>query len=177
MSKRKYSDGPTSVLTTNKRTMPAPMPPLANSSLLGKRSLDTFEPTFRPNKRLISDTPALISDTPACRVTQAAETRKRAADFDFEIDRLHKRLKATTPTAEEALGFLLPHLLKMRRLYLSEREKVSTLLADYNMQKSNNVIITKALREQLSQKNVLQRQLDFALYRLSLHHNNIFNVA
>ena len=170
MSKRKYIEGPTSVLTTSKRMMPTPMPPCKTASLLGKRSLDTFEPTFRPNKRL-------ISDTPACRVTQAVETRKRAADFDFEIDRLHKRLKATTPTAEEALGFLLPHLLEMRRLYLSEREKVSTLLADYNMQKSNNVIITQALREQLSQKNVLQRQLDFALYRLSLHHNNTLNVA
>ena len=82
----------------------------------------------------------------------APHGQKRAADFDLEIERLSKRLRATTPTAEEALGFLLPHLLEMRRLYLGERQKVNALQEDNRILKQNNTVITQALRDQLTKK-------------------------
>ena len=94
--------------------------------------------------------------------------QKRSADFDFEIERLQKRLKATTPSAKEAICFLLPHLLEMRRLYLNERQNVFELQKDNNNLKRNNTIITQTLRDQLTKKNIVQRQLDMKLYRLSL---------
>jgi len=121
-------------------------------SILGKRS-------HEPENDLSRKRPFLFD---------APHGQKRAADFDLEIDRLSKRLRATTPTAEEALAFLLPHLLEMRRLYLAERQKVNTLQEDNKILKQNNTVITQALREQLTKKNLVQRQLDLALYRLSL---------
>lgn len=167
MSKRKYDGGPTLVASKRQWLSEPANGSLSSfsssssvaevSSVLGKRSLE--EPTLIDSKR------PLFSNVQPKKSTNG---HKRAAEFDFEIDRLHKRLKATTPTAEEAISFLLPHLIEMRRLYLHEREKANTLLSDYNMQKRNNVIITKTLREQLVEKNKIQRQLDFALYRLAL---------
>jgi hypothetical protein len=119
---------------------------------LGKRS-------YEPENDLSRKRPFLFD---------APHGQKRAADFDFEIERLSKRLRATTPTAEEALGFLLPHLLEMRRLYLGERQKVNALQEDNRILKQNNTVITQALRDQLTKKSLVQRQLDIALYRLAL---------
>mgnify|MGYP006129460943 CR=1 FL=1 len=121
-------------------------------SILGKRS-------YEPENDLSRKRPFLFD---------APHGQKRAADFDFEIERLSKRLRATTPTAEEALGFLLPHLLEMRRLYLGERQKVNALQEDNRILKQNNTVITQALRDQLTKKSLVQRQLDLALYRLAL---------
>lgn len=124
-----------------------------SGSVLGKRAFEEPESVSRK-----------------CPYTEVLEPRgqKRTADFDLEIDRLHKRLRATTPTAEEAIGFLLPHLLELRRLYLMERQKVVLLKEDNDILRKNNSVITQTLRDQLSKKNLIQRQLDLALYRLSL---------
>ena len=42
---------------------------------------------------------------------------KRPATFDTEIRHMNKRLRATIPTAEEAIAFLLPHITKLSHLY------------------------------------------------------------
>lgn len=124
----------------------------SSHSILGKRSHEPENDLSR--KR------SLLLDAPT--------GQKRASDFDLEIDRLSKRLRATTPTAEEALAYLLPNLLEMRRLYLAERQKVNALQEDVKILQRNNTVITQTLRDQLSKKNLVQRQLDLALYRLSL---------
>ena len=171
MSKRKR-DGPT-LLASKRGTfnrerllMPAVCPSSSHSSsdavgssssssILGKRSYENTEPQSRkrPDESPFKSHP---------------RGQKRPADFDFEIDRLHKRLRATTPTAEEAISFLLPHLLELRRLYTSEHQKVAALQSDNDILKQNNLVITQTLRDQLTKKNLVQRQLDLALYRLSL---------
>lgn len=129
--------------------------PIGSSSILGKRSYEN--PEAQSRKR-----PA------ESQFKSHSRGQKRPPDFDFEIDRLHKRLRATTPTAEEAISFLLPHLLELRRLYMSEHQKVAALQSDNDMLKQNNLVITQTLRDQLTKKNLVQRQLDLALYRLSL---------
>ena len=171
MSKRKR-DG--AVLVTNHRHVPRPPTPdlltaISAASSGSSLSSDSFE---QSRKRPYSETCEISSFENARKRPWAPHDiqrgQKRNADFDFEIERLHKRLKATTPSAEEAIGFLLPHLLEMRRLYLSERQKVIALEEDNNTLKKNNAIITQTLRDQLTKKNLIQRQLDLALYRLSL---------
>ena len=184
MSKRKYEGGPTLVASKRAWFSEAVDGSLSSfspscsaagcSSVLGKRSLEETTPVDSKrhqmsNKMLNMSTLDVFNSSHVHTKEQMANVgHKRAAEFDFEINRLHKRLKASTPTAEEAISFLLPHLIEMRRLYLNEREKASALLSDYNMQKRNNVIITRTLREQMVEKNKIQRQLDLALYRLAL---------
>jgi hypothetical protein len=95
--------------------------------------------------------------------TIAVVSHKRSAEFDCEVDRIHKRLKASIPTAEEAMAFLLPHLLTLRRMYLDVVQSRATL-------QENNQIITKAYHElvQTSSNEIvaLRRQLELSHYRL-----------
>ena len=105
------------------------------------------------------------------------ECQKRAADFDIELNRLHKRMKATTPTAEQVMAFMLPHLIKMRELYLSELEKTRQLAQANVVLKKNNVAITRAFRVQLEKYHYLARQLDNAQYRLLLSNPPVHNLS
>ena len=90
---------------------------------------------------------------------------KRSADFDCAVDHLHKRLKATTPTAEQAMAFLLPHLLTLRTMYLEVCQANATLTA-------HNSSITAAYSElrdtSTAEIGQLRRDLDLATYRVSL---------
>lgn len=90
---------------------------------------------------------------------------KRSAEFDCEVERIHKRLKASTPTAEEAMAFLLPHLLTLRRLYLDVVQSRATLC-------ENNRLITHAyhglVKTSSEEIATLRRQLELSHYRLSL---------
>tara|TARA_B110000091_G_C13822152_1_gene481799 strand:+ start:7412 stop:7729 length:318 start_codon:yes stop_codon:yes gene_type:complete len=90
---------------------------------------------------------------------------KRPAEFDCEVERIHKRLKASTPTAEEAMAFLLPHLLTLRRLYLDVVQSRETL-------RENNQIITNAYQKLVITSSeaigTLRRQLELSQYRLAL---------
>ena len=90
---------------------------------------------------------------------------KRSAEFDCEVERIHKRLKASTPTAEEAMAFLLPHLLTLRRLYLDVVQSRATM-------RENNRLITQAYHTlvKTSSEEIadLRRQLELSHYRLSL---------
>ena len=175
MSKRKRNGA---VLVT--RSCPVPRPPTPDLLTAISASSSSSSSSSAPIQPLISgsrkrsyeetyDNSYEISrKRPWAPQPDVNRGQKRTAEFDFEIERLQKRLKATTPSAEEAISFLLPHLLQMRRLYLNERQKVSVLEQANIQQKKNNMILTQTLRDQLTQKNLVQRQLDLALYRLSL---------
>jgi|TARA_B110000091_G_C13801527_1_gene470471 hypothetical protein len=88
-------------------------------------------------------------------------TRKRTADFDDEVEHIRKRLKATTPTAEEAMAFLLPHLLHLRRLYIETLNDNKTL-------QQHNLILSTTCTKVAHQSAQLRRELDMSKYRLTL---------
>lgn len=93
---------------------------------------------------------------------------KRPAEFDNEIARLSKRLKASVPSAEEAIAFLLPHIENLRKLYIHERDLRQSYERKTVELAKNNEAIKTTLRDQLTQKSYVQRQLDLALYRLAM---------
>jgi len=158
MSKRKREHGPTLVESCPR---PRTVPLYTETSVLGKRVLS--ETDYLANKRpraLVSEQLTLLSP--------CYEPQKRSAEFDIEIDRLHKRLKATVPSAEEAIAFFLPHMLEMRRLYLQEQCQNVALQTKNTELQHNNALLMATLRAQLTQKNSIQRQLDLAQYRLAM---------
>ena len=99
-------------------------------------------------------------------------SHKRTACFDVEVERLHKRMKATTPTAVEAMAFLLPHLLALKRVYCQSQQKVEALSVDNQVLSSNNMTLSRAyqalLTKSAEEKHQLQRQLNQARYQLML---------
>lgn len=104
-----------------------------------------------------------------------APTRKRGADFDTEIYHLHKRLRATTPTPEEAISFLLPHLTRLRGMYLESKnenetlkEHLKTLRHAYYKTKGEKHELEKHGSECQQEIRSLQRQLEMTKYRLSM---------
>jgi len=111
---------------------------------MAKRSRDGTVTMMRSEKR-----PRLIP------------TRKRTAAFDDEVEHIRKRLKATTPTAEEAMAFLLPHLLHLRRLYIETLNDNKTL-------QQHNLILSTACTKVAHQSAQLRRELDMSKYRLTL---------
>jgi len=160
MSKRRR-DGNTLLETKRPRIIQPFHPTVATpQSLLGKRGAPESESVQRP--------------CPTTWTSIGSRGEKRHAEFDIEIHRLQKRLRATTPTAEEAIVFLLPHIMQMRTLYLGEQDKASRLQQLLKDSEENKKILSNVLRAQLTEKNRLQRQLDNALYRLTLSpYNNL----
>jgi hypothetical protein len=92
-------------------------------------------------------------------------TLKRSADFDCEVEHIHKRLKATTPTPEQAMAFLLPHLLAIRALYTDVVKRNETLT-------EHNTLLSSAYKklalESVREKNQLERELAMSKYQLQL---------
>lgn len=78
---------------------------------------------------------------------------KRPAAFDIELDHMHKRLRATVPTAEEAIAFLIPHMTKLRNLYCESQTENRTLKRHLNA-------VNNAYMASLEQNASLNRQLD-----------------
>ena len=102
-------------------------------------------------------------------------TLKRPADFDVELQHLNKRLRATIPTAEEAIAFLLPHIEKLRQLYTQEKNKSKDLESKciqmasvINNKEAINKKLTETLCHTMSEKEQLERDLKMAKYRLAL---------
>ena len=88
---------------------------------------------------------------------------KRAADgFDQELGRLEKRMRATVPTAEEAIAFLVPHITTLRGLYTTERARVAELEA-------NHAVMRRTCVQLLQERKRLQSALELAQYRASLN--------
>lgn len=78
---------------------------------------------------------------------------------------MQKRMRATVPTAEEAMAFLLPHLLEFRRLYLEAHQRANSLENEVGeLRRGYENVVT------LSQEKIrfLQRQLELTRYRLAL---------
>ena len=102
-------------------------------------------------------------------------TRKRSADFDSEICHLHKRLRATIPTAEEAISFLLPHMTRLRSVYFESKnanetlkEHLETLRRAYYNTKGEKHKLEKHVSECQQEIRSLRRQLEMAKYRLAM---------
>jgi predicted nucleic acid-binding Zn-ribbon protein len=105
----------------------------------------------------------------------AEPSRKRGADFETEICHLHKRLRATIPTAEEAISFLLPHITRLRSVYLESmnenaalKEHLETLGGAYYKAKGEKRELLKHVSRCQQEINGLRRQLDLAKYRLAM---------
>lgn len=102
-------------------------------------------------------------------------SRKREAEFDLEICRMNKRLRASIPTAEEAISFLLPHMTRLRRVYLEAKQENEVLKGHLNTLK-NAYLVSKTEKKQLVQHASeckdeimsLRRQLELAKYRLAM---------
>lgn len=88
------------------------------------------------------------------------ESLKRSAPFDMEVERMTKRMRATVPTAEEAMAFLLPHLIEFRKLYLEEKQRNAELEQQVkDLRQGYDVLLKKSVH--------LHRQLDLAKYHLA----------
>jgi len=105
----------------------------------------------------------------------AEPTRKRDADFDIEIRHLHKRLRATIPTAEEAISFLVPHMKRLREVYMQSKshnglllQHLQALKGAYYKTKGKNQELLKHVSEYRQEINGLRRQLALAKYRLAM---------
>ena len=87
--------------------------------------------------------------------------RKRSAAFDDELQHLEKRMRATVPTAEEAIAFLLPHIERLRKMYVESQQEVGEL-------SKNNVILHKTCTYLITEKNRLESAVALANYRVAL---------
>ncbi len=88
--------------------------------------------------------------------------RKRSAEcFDEELQHLEKRMRATVPTAEEAIAFLLPHIMRMRKLYTESQQKVDELTR-------NNNVIRKTCAYLIREKKKLEGEVAMANYRFAI---------
>lgn len=100
------------------------------------------------------------------------ESHKRARDFDGEVSQMHKKLRYSTPTAEETMAFMLPHLLSLRRMYQEICEERERLLTKCKVLEEHNLALTKGYHvlAKVSQEkqHQLERQVEMAQYRLTL---------
>ena len=175
MSKRKrQSDGPTLAMV-RPCMIPVGSPyysEVDRGSILGKRP--SIDDVFSSDKRFRGEFLEELqpmgssSSSSSSSFSEVPLSLKRPAEFDTEIARLSKRLKATVPSAEEAIAFLLPHIKNLRQLYIQERQSRQVFEKKVEMLEKNNEAIKTALRDQLLQKSYVQRQLDLALYRLAM---------
>ena len=96
--------------------------------------------------------------------------RKRSAEcFDEELNRLEKRMRATVPTAEEAIAFLLPHIIRLRNMYAESQQKVSELTR-------NNQLIHKTCTYLIREKRKVESELAMANCRFAMSGSKPFAV-
>ena len=166
MSKRTW-DGPTIVqikrccfgqlLTPTPMPMPTPMP---TSNKRKHEFVNVSPKANRSPKRRLS--------------TPVIEKRgtKRSACFDSELEHLEKRMRASIPTATEAIAFLIPHMLKLRSLYNASQQKVEDLKLSNRQLKADNLELNKNLCKlgsvYYSENARLKRELDLVKYRLQI---------
>lgn len=97
---------------------------------------------------------------------------KRSADFDQEVEHMHKRMRATVPTAEETMAFILPYLLKMRRMYTKAQHDAESMTKHCDTLEKHLTTMQSAYHKLMGQNNVLKRQLEMSKYRLILQDKN-----
>ena len=95
---------------------------------------------------------------------RAMPNLKRSYDeFDGEVAQMRKRLRTapSRPTPEAAMAFLLPHLLKLRQLYIDAAHRVETLEA-------HNAALTRGYHGAVDENARIRAELELARYRLRL---------
>ena len=107
---------------------------------------------------------------------------KRCLEFDEEVDMARKRLRATVPSAEEAIAFILPHMVELQRLYKQEQDMSATLRKHVQMAETRNQELLNSLAAVIVQRDAhqkaseqLERQLKMAQYRLALQDRETFS--
>jgi chromosome segregation ATPase len=139
-----------------------PCLPVASNPL--KRRIE-WSDTSRKRQMLLKEAESFVLEP----------SRKRGADFDTEINQLNKRLRATIPTAEEAISFLLPHISRLREMYLESKnenntlkEHLETLSHAYYKTKGEKNELVKNVSECQQEIRSLRRQLEMTKYRLAM---------
>ena len=128
-----------------------------------KRACLALKPTAPALKRKRDDVDEFVRQfKPRVDEPERRGVKRSAECFDQELERLEKRMRATVPTAEEAIAFLLPHITQMRQLYIAERARAATL-------ETNNIVIRRSCLHLLREKNRLESELEMAKYRVSLN--------
>ena len=94
---------------------------------------------------------------------------KRSADFDQEVEQMHKRMKATVPTAEETMSFILPYLLKMRRMYTKAQNDADSAQKHCVTLEKHLGTMQSVYHKLMGQNKVLKRELEMSKYRLMLN--------
>lgn len=127
-----------------------------------KRTCLTLKPVATTLKRKRDDVDEFVRQfKPRMAEPERRGVKRSAECFDQELHRLEKRMRATVPTAEEAIAFLLPHITQMRQMYNAERARAATL-------ESNNIVIRRSCLHLLREKKRLESELEMTNYRLSL---------
>ena len=100
---------------------------------------------------------------------------KRPATFDLELERMHKRLRATVPTAEQAIAHLIPHVNSLRNLYCESQDEnkrlkkhLVLLNAAYQASLGQNASLNRQLDASRAEVAALRRQVDMMKYRVAL---------
>ena len=100
---------------------------------------------------------------------------KRSADFDIELDHMHKRLRATVPTAEEAIAFLIPHVTRLRNMYCQSQGENASLKRHfkgmyraYQASLEQNASLSRQLDTSRAEVVALRRQVEMMKYRFVL---------
>ena len=105
-----------------------------------------------------------VDHDPQNKRARAVPSLKRSYDeFDGEVAQMRKRLRTAPPrpTPEAAMAFLLPHLLKLRQLYIDAAHRVETLEA-------HNAALARGYNAAADENARLRAQLEQARYRLQL---------
>lgn len=105
-----------------------------------------------------------VTHDPQNKRARALPNLKRSCEeFDGEVAQMRKRLRTAPPrpTPEAAMAFLLPHLLKLRQLYIDAAHRVETLEA-------HNAALARGYHAAVDENVRLRAQLEQARYRLQL---------
>ena len=119
-------------------------------------------------KRKRDDVEDYVNQYPIENVQQIG-TKRPAESFDHELQRLEKRMRASVPTAEEAIAFLLPHIMQLRSLYNAERARVAEL-------ESKAIVMRRTCLHLLAEKKNLEKKLEVANYRVTLEGTKPYDV-
>lgn len=105
----------------------------------------------------------VTQDSPNKRARALPSLKRSYEQFDGEVAQMRKRLRTAPPrpTPEAAMAFLLPHLLKLRQLYIDAAHRVQTLEA-------HNAALTRGYHAAVDENVRLRAQLEQARYRLQL---------
>ena len=105
-----------------------------------------------------------VSHDPQNKRARAVPSFKRSYDeFDGVVAQMRKRLRTAPPrpTPEAAMAFLLPHLLKLRQMYIDAAHRVETLEA-------HNAALARGYNAAADENVRLRAELELARYRLRL---------